>query len=289
MAQVMDSASRFKLEETALRQAEAAMRDLRPLAEVLYPEVFEEHSKVIVEILKIKEFPHQRRKEFTEELVGLKKICYQKYVENLLNQASEFARNGNDAARNELLGKAKQFFGLALRHGAGPEFKMAVERRLAIILMTRQQGIDDATKRAATRKLADVAAEAEMNRYHGVERRRAIRYVSPHLVADIGGVGYRTINWSVRGLLLEDYDGPLTEGSRAKFYLTTPGVVVGGWVSCRVVRRDEPPRTLAVDFGEMCTVVVDLAVAMKRQDHPPSQDAPPPSPPSPDAMVARAP
>ena len=51
----------------------------------------------------------------------------------------------------------------------------------------------------------------------GAERRMYIRYSSPALTVEIGGKGFKTVNWSLTGLLLTGVDAAVVEGLPGHF------------------------------------------------------------------------
>ena len=97
----------------------------------------------------------------------------------------------------------------------------------------------------------------------GVERRRAIRYIDPVLTVEIAGVKYKTLNWSTRGLLLEEFAEPLEIGSFVKTCLSSEEVPGGGRGWAKVVRRMPKRHELALEFPDISTVVLALMHEMK--------------------------
>lgn len=267
MAAVMDAEQRRKLEDALLRKAEALVRQLRQAAESGNPANVDAQAAIMTELLKAREFPTQRAAEFRETTKTIQRSAYQLSVDTLIGQAERRGHAGDDKGRNELITRAKEHYAKAVRFGADEEFRSAVERRVQAALMTSKDGIDDRTKQAAARKLEqhDVGAKAP----GGIERRRCIRYMDPVMTVELGGRKYQTVNWSIRGLLLENYRGELelSPGDRVKLDVHCTDVPEVGTVSGRqvahVVRVDAERNTLALDFPEMSTVILDLVHRMK--------------------------
>jgi len=270
MPAVMDAEQRRKLEDALLRKAEALVRQLRQAAESGNPANVDAQAAIMTELLKAREFPTQRATEFREATKTIQRSAYQLSVDTLIGQAERRGHAGDDKGRNELISKAKEHYAKAVRFGADEEFRSAVERRVQAALMTSKDGIDDRTKQAAARKLEqhDVGAKAP----GGIERRRCIRYMDPVMTVELGGHKYQTVNWSIRGLLLENYRGELelSPGDRVKLDVHCADVPDpcgaaggGGRQVAHVVRVDAERNALALDFPEMSTVILDLVHRMK--------------------------
>lgn len=265
---VMDAGQRKKLEDSLMRKAEEFVRRMRTEAESGAPDRVDSLATSLTELLKTKEFPSLRAAEFRQIAKTLQCNAYQRSVDSLLVQAERCGHKGDDKGRNDWLTKAKDHFGKAIRLGADDEFRHGVERRVQAALMTSKDGVDDRTKRANARKLAqqDVGAKPP----NGIERRSVLRYMDPVLAVELEGRRLTTVNWSIRGLLLEPYHGepPLKVGDRVRLDLHCPDLNAPdppgtGRQVAHVVRIDSDRHALAVSFPEMSMVVLDLVHRMK--------------------------
>ena len=266
MPAVMDADQRRKLEDALLRKAEEQVRALRRLAEAGDPDAVEQQANALSELLKTKEFPSVRAAEFRESAKSIQRNAYQLSVDTLIRQAERKGHAGDDKGRNELLNQAKAHFAKAVRFGADEEFRSGVERRVQAALMTSADGVDERTKKANARKL-ELHEKAGPKPPGGVEHRRANRYMDPVLTVQIGTHSYRTVNWSIRGLLLETYRGELmlSVGARLKLDIRCDDIPDHPTVRAvaRVVRVDKERMALAVAFPDMSEAIIDLCHALK--------------------------
>lgn len=246
-----------------MRKAEALVRQLRQTAESPDPGQIDSGADTMAELLKSREFPSQRASEFREATKLLQLQAHQRAVDMLLGQAEKRAHAGDEKGRNELLAKAKDHFAKAIRHGAQDDFRRGVERRVQAVLLTTKDGVDERTKEAARRKLAmqDTAAKPP----DGIEHRRAVRYAEPVLKVLIDGVPYTTINWSIRGLLVEPYrpESNLAPGDRVRVELSCEGVEMSGRQPAKVIRVNPERRAMALAFPEISTVILGFLRDLK--------------------------
>lgn len=262
----MDADQRKKAEDALMRKAEDLVRRMRREAEAGAPDRVDAQAASMAELLKAREFPSVRAAEFRETAKAVQRGAYQRSVDALLCQAERCGHKGDDKGRNEWLSKAKDHFGKAIRLGTDDEFRHGVERRVQAALLTSKDGVDDRTKQANARKLEqhDVGAKPP----NGVERRRAIRYADPVLTVTIGDRRFTTANWSIRGALLEPYDGDpdLAVGDRLRLEIACAEIANIQSVhrqAAHVVRIDPERRAFAVDFPAISTAVLDLVHAMR--------------------------
>lgn len=260
----LDADQRRKLEAALLLKATEVVAHMRRFAEAGAAEQVEKIAEALDKLVKSKEFPSAHSREFQETSKDVQRGAYQLSVDLLLRQAGEKAHDGDEKARNEVLTKAKEHFSKALRFGADAEFRAAVDRWVQQVMLTSKEGVDDRSKDAARRKLAQTAAAENRKSYSGIERRRARRYGDPALEATVDGLRYVTVNWSTRGLLLEPYrpEAGLYKGQKVKMDLAFPECGARGRQIGRVTRVDES-RGVAVDFGEISTLVLDFMHQMR--------------------------
>ncbi len=252
---------RKKVQDTLLRSAEQVMRKMKDDADYGRIENLAHEAERITELTKQKEFPTQRSQEFLRAIKIIQCDAYEHLVGDLLNGLIHRLRSGDEDAKNDILTKVRENVALAIRFGADESFRTSVDRRLQVIQLTTGEGIDKRAKAEAARKteLHDTVSKAP----GGVERRRAIRYVDPALTMEIGGIKYKTLNWSTRGVLLEGFSEPLELGSFVKATLSSQDVPGGGRTWAKVVRRIPKRHELALEFPDISTVVLALMHEMK--------------------------
>jgi len=262
---VMDAETRKKVADALMRRAESLLRALREASERN-----EEPSRVealvdqLNDVLKQPGFPAQRASEFREigraAAINSRRLA----METMFGKAEIAARDGDEKVRNELLTSAKEHYGKALRFGADESFRDAVEKRVQMILQTTREGIDDRTKAAAKRKLEEREGRGA-KAPGGRERRRAIRYVTPKFQLLVEGARYTTINWSTRGLAIGPYRGELgvREGDRVRVDISCAEAGVSGRAVASVVRVFNDRGFFAVEFPDICTLVLEIAHKLK--------------------------
>lgn len=259
----LDADQKRKLEAALILKAMEVVSHMRRVAESGAAEQVEKMAEALDKLVKTKEFPTAQTKQFQDVAKLVQRSAFQLSVDNLLGQSEDKARDGDEKARNDTLNKAKEHFAKALRYGADGEFRTGVERRVQQVLMTSKEGVDERTKQAAKRKQEQAAAAAP-KAFKGVEHRRARRYGDPGLEVTINGLRYATVNWSTRGLLLEPYrpEAGLYRGEKIKMEITCPGTPGGGRQFGRVTRVDEA-KGVAIDFGEISTLILELMHQMR--------------------------
>lgn len=254
---------REKAAEALLRKADTLLRLMRATAESECPERIDEEADSLLAVLTAREFPAQRASDYRNSGKALQAQAHQRAVSMLFTEAERKARSGDESGRNELLLKVKDHFVKALRYGAGEECRRMVERRVDALMLTTKEGVDERTKLRAQQKLS--TSEAGAAPREGGEHRRANRYVAPTLTVVIDGVSYTTVNWSIRGLLVEPYrpDSGLVAGDRVRVRLSCAGITAGGRQAAKVVRVVPRRQAVALDFSGISTVVLSILHALK--------------------------
>jgi len=262
---VMDAEARKKMVDALMRRAESLIRALREATERSEePTRVEALVDQLSDVLKQPGFPTQRATEFRDfgrtAALNARRLA----METMFGKAEIAARDGDEKVRNELLTLAKEHYGKALRHGADENFRDAVEKRVQMILQTTKEGIDDRTKAAAKRKLEERGG-GNSKAPGGRERRRAIRYVTPKFQLLVEGARYSTINWSTRGLAIGPYRGELgvREGDRVRVDISCAEAGVSGRAAATVVRVLNDRGFFAVEFPDICTVILEIAHKLK--------------------------
>ena len=257
----MTPEERRKVQDTLLRSAEQLVRQMKTEADGGHVDQLERSAGKITELTKQKDFPTQRAQEFQRTIKFIQRQAYEHRVGDLLHELIHQLHGGHEEGKTDLLTKVREGLSVAMKFGADEEFRASVDRHLQVIQLTTGEGIDKRAKAEAARKteLHDTVCKAP----GGIERRRAIRYVDPVLTVEISGVKYKTINWSTRGLLLEEFAEPLEIGSFVKAFLSSEDVPGGGRNWAKVVRRIPKRHELALEFPDISTVVLALMHEMK--------------------------
>lgn len=257
----MTPEERKKVQDTLLRSAEQLVRQMKTDADGGQLDQLERSAGKVTELTKQKEFPTQRAQEFQRTIKFIQREAHEHRVGDLLNELIHRLRGGDEETKNDMLTKVREALSLAVKFGADEDFRASVDRRLQVIQLTTGEGIDKRAKAEAARRteLRDTVCKAP----GGKERRRAIRYVDPVLTVEINGVKYKTLNWSTRGLLLEEFSDPLELGAFVKAFLSSPDVPGGGRNWAKVVRRVPKRQELALEFPDISTVVLALMHEMK--------------------------
>ncbi|MBI1777335.1 MAG: PilZ domain-containing protein [Proteobacteria bacterium] len=267
---VQSAQSRQELEQALVKRAEAEFEKMIGDAANGNPDAVERKSNRVAEIAKDKAFPMARRKEFQDRCKLLLRQAYEMSVNLFLDDANGAVRAGDEERKNKLITKAKEHYSMALRAGADEDFKLAVKRKLEMIGMTSPAGTSEKAKKAAEDEAAKPQPVSKAP--NGVERRRAIRYNDPLVTATIAGTSYKTVNWSIRGLLIEAYQGPLAVGDKVTIGVSWEGSKEAGLSPARVVRRDAEAGLIAVEFNGIDGNMLRLAHAMRLQEIAPSPE-----------------
>jgi hypothetical protein len=83
----------------------------------------------------------------------------------------------------------------------------------------------------------------------GHQKRDNKRFTVPMLRVNIGTSGYNTLDWSIGGLQIKDYVGPLKQYARVKIAVSEGRADSTYYaVECRVARMDPKKRTLSLQF-----------------------------------------
>ena len=257
----MDAAERRKVQETLVRAAQGVVRQMQTDAEEHRIDQLGRAADRIAELTKLKDFPSQRAQEFQRSVKFIQRDAFERSVGELLNEVMHRLRTGDEESKNGLLGTIREHVSLAARFGADAEFRASVDKRLQLIQLTTNEGIDKRAKAEAIRKTE--VHDTRCMVPGGRERRRSIRYIDPVLTVEIDGEKYNTLNWSTRGLLLENFSTPLALGSHVKMTLSCEGFPGGGRGWAKVVRRIPKRQEIAFEFPDICTDILALMHEMK--------------------------
>lgn len=95
------------------------------------------------------------------------------------------------------------------------------------------------------------------------EKRRDRRQLSPALEVTLDGSRYRTVDWSLGGLLLADYFGPLAPGDEVSGIVQVLADLSTYPFKAVVVRRDSALGQLALNFTEVSNSAFSALEAIK--------------------------
>ncbi|CAK0756268.1 putative PilZ domain-containing protein [uncultured Gammaproteobacteria bacterium] len=245
----------------ACMRLEADLGDIDPLGR---------DASKLSDLLKQKDFPSPDVRRYVEISRRIQCDGQKKAIDTLINGISRRVLGGDNDAKKEVAKKVADLLGQAAKFGLEPEFRDHVSHRLQILTETSGEGIDKRSKELARSKAA--AAVNNLPRFKGIEHRRAIRYASPELLVEIDGHTYHTINWSVRGVLVDNYTGELAKGKTVKVGISCEDVHGKGREWAKVVRNDHERYALALEFLEISTVVLNLVHELKQAGCAPEQE-----------------
>lgn len=258
----LDAEARLRREQELIRRAQDGLRALRAASDSDSVKRVDEVGDRCQEVLNTEGFPFQRKLEFTEAIKGIRRDCYQRSVTRLLGEALAAAQDEDIEKRNALMGDAKSNMSVALRLGVGPEFKVSVQRKVDVILMTSARGTDEKARAAG-----EMESEPERRisgAPGGVERRRSVRYDDPVLEVMLNDQRGQTVNWSIGGLLVEGITIPPAPSQRVRVTLWYEGV--GHRVRTNGTIVDiRPTGDVALAFRSMVPELLDLVHTLRAE------------------------
>lgn len=95
------------------------------------------------------------------------------------------------------------------------------------------------------------------------DKRRDRRQLSPALEVTLDGSPYRTVDWSLGGVLLSEYFGPLAPGDEVSGSLQVLADLSTHPFKAVVVRRDSALGQLALNFTEISNEAFSALEAIK--------------------------
>jgi hypothetical protein len=165
-----------------------------------------------------------------------------KLVDLSLEQAREYALQRLEGKKKDAIKIAKDHLVKAMELGAAQTFKDLVLKKIDLISMTgghRQDGPTKAKPAEAMPKITNIAKS---------EKRNYTRFDEPKLQVKLADKVFTTIDWSIGGLLIADYDGDLDQGGETQANFCLVGGDRNYTATIRVVRLDYRNKTLAVRF-----------------------------------------
>jgi hypothetical protein len=182
------------------------------------------------------------RRSFEARMVAIELEAYTRRVSILLDRAIEEARAGDQKAKGQDLAAAREYFAVALKLGAGEEFKETVRKKIEIVLATTASGTSIKAKQNTT-SLSDMRAVSEVQKL-----RRFTRFTSPVMLVGIGTQNFKTLDWSLGGLLVGNFTTDLFPDTQVGLTISIDEDDFTHKCVSRVVAVDSGKQTLAVRF-----------------------------------------
>jgi hypothetical protein len=196
--------------------------------------------------------PMEYRRACETKMVAIEREAYTRNVSGLLDRAIEGARAGDEKAKAQHLTQARSYFAIALRLGAGEEFKETVRKKIEIVLATTATGTSERAKKTPT-KLSDTKAVADDQKL-----RRFTRFADPRLTVGIGTQNYQTVDWSLGGLLVANFTMDLFPDTQILLTISIESDDFKHKCPSRVVSIDSGKQTLAVRFDAGASALLPI-------------------------------
>lgn len=166
------------------------------------PGTLAKHLDHMVETAQTSEILEPRDKADIRDRVRAAKLSlYERHVDHLLDCAIGASRDSSRAVEKlEILKQINDAFTIAIRLGASEAIRDSIKQRLDIIRDTSAAGESAKAKEEAERE----AKRQELS--HPKEQRTFTRWRDPQLIVIINGRTFATENWSLGGLLIEQFD-----------------------------------------------------------------------------------
>ena len=251
---------RCKIQNELIQKTEGIIRCMRSDAQAGLVSNLAEFAEKIADVTKSIDFPVQRAQELLTSAILIQRDAYEKRIGETIIEINHALHAGNETTKNELIAKIYQDVSMAMRFGTDEAFRVNVDKRLQLIHLTTQGGVDKRTKAEAERKnkLSNNFRVPMCKSPGGKERRRAQHYIEPVLFVQIDGISYQTINWSTRGLLIKDYPYPVSVGRNYKVILSNKYVSDSGQNWARIARIVPEHYQIALEFPDISTAILNI-------------------------------
>lgn len=206
------------------------------------PETVTEQVEMLRSNIREPSIPADFRRNCETKMTTVERESYTRHVSILLDRAIESARSGDEKIKGQNLAAARNFFSTALKLGAGDDFKESVRKKIEIVLGTSASGTSERAKQHKV-TTADLRAVAEDQKL-----RRFTRFIDPPLVVGIGVQSYKTVDWSLGGLLVGDFSMDLFPDTQILVTLSIEDDDFKHKCPSRVVSIDVGKQTLAIRF-----------------------------------------
>jgi hypothetical protein len=218
------------------------------------PGTLAKHLDHMVEMAQVSEILEARDKVDIRDRVRLTKLTlYERYVDHLLDRAIEATRDtSRQLEKNEILKQVNDAFTITIRLGASEAIRDSIKQRLDIIRETSAAGESVKAKEAAERE----AKRRELS--HPKEQRTFTRWRDPPLIVIVNGRTFTTENWSLGGLLIDQFDdAPRRPGEQLEIKI---GIKPERLYKERieVVRYSAEARQLAVKSRRFASVLMQI-------------------------------
>lgn len=216
------------------------------------PESVTEQIEMLRSNIREPNIPVDFRRNCETKMVAIERESYTRHVSLLLDRAIEEARTGDEKAKGQHLTAARTFFSVALKLGAGEEFKESVRKKIEIVLATSASGTSERAKKHTT-STADLRTVAEDQKL-----RRFTRFADPRLVVGIGVQNYKTVDWSLGGLLVANFTMDLFPDTPVLLTLSIEDDDFKHKCPSRVVAIDAGKQTLAIRFDAGASALLPI-------------------------------
>jgi hypothetical protein len=191
--------------------------------------------------------------EIRDKARAIKLKLYERHIDYLLDETMAVVRDrARQAEKPELLKRVSDAVNAGAKIGLGQDVKDRIKARLGIIRETSAAGESTKAKEDAERE----AGRREAS-YQG-ERRTFTRWHDPQLVVVIGSRRFSTADWSLAGLLIDEFDA---EARKAGEVIDIQVGVAGGPLykeRVEIVRYCEETRQLAVKSCRFASVLMQI-------------------------------
>jgi len=196
--------------------------------------------------------PVDFRRNSEAKMVLIERESYTLHVSTLLDKAIEDARAGDEKAKGLHLTRARTFFSTALKLGAGEELKESVRKKIEIVLSTSASGTSERAKKNTT-SISDLKTVAEDQKL-----RRFTRFSDPGLIVGIGVHSYKTVDWSLGGLLVADFTMDLFPDTQVLLTISIEDDDFKHKCPGHVVSIDAGKQTLAIRFDSGASALLPI-------------------------------
>ncbi|MDI9409321.1 MAG: PilZ domain-containing protein [Candidatus Pacebacteria bacterium] len=209
--------SRGSNSDNAHEQMQSCMSILRSLASTA--KQGDENGTMVVlrqllETINKSELPINIREKFIEEGKKYTLAIHRLKLQEYFDKAFSFTRSGNNEQREEMIHRASECIE-AMNHLVNNEaFIEEMHKRLEVLRQTSQAGTSDLAKTDNQ--------ENSMQTKQGAGKRRYLRYDSPTFWVKLPKEAqpYRTLDYSLTGMLLEGIPPSVKEGSKVHVIIT---------------------------------------------------------------------
>ncbi len=233
-----------KLTLTALK----LIKKMRLHAESAQVEKTEACANALFNIITLSMFPRNKIDYFNNGINELRVIAFKRRISNIIGEIKVNIKNGSPFIGKEQIDDINRYTSLALICGADNSYRDEVALEISHIKTASDCNLD-ATGSCALSKANGISY---------CEKRRALRFSKPSLYIELGGSKYKTIDWSPFGLLIDKLKIHENLNGILKFNVNSIEANYGGLICGRIVERNELHNKLAIDFGDISPIMLNL-------------------------------